>query len=272
MRIRKQDAGHRKQRLPAIAVIPAEAGIHVTPPNMDSRFRGNDGARVQSLFPVSCVLFPFSRFLLPPQALSDSLIRSASDSVFSQGVYNRLSLWQRFWGWVFDMLLRVWAFVRPLAGMLRRSPLLYWTVIGLLVALVVAIIARAIYLWHERRNFDAAALTWESSPLKRAGRDPWSAAEELSAQGDFTSAAHALYAAILDNAARAGQIRLHPSKTAGDYVRELRGRSSSLFTAFRDFARSYDTVIYGVGSCDEERYHRLHALAAPAAGRARSEG
>ena len=31
----------------ATAVIPANAGIHVTQPNMDSRFRGNDGSRVR---------------------------------------------------------------------------------------------------------------------------------------------------------------------------------------------------------------------------------
>ncbi len=239
------------------------------------------------LFPVSCFLFPVSSAVpasysllsfptvLPPylpSPLADSLIRAAADSVFSQGAYNRLSVWQRFWGWVFDLLSRAWVLLAPLLGVLRRSPLLYWTVIGLLIALVAAVVARAVYLWRKRRLFDAAALAWESSPLRRAGRDPWSAAEELSARGEFTNAAHALYAAILEHAARAGQVRLHPSKTAGDYVRELRGRSSSLFGSFRDFARSYETVIYGMGTCDEERYHRLHALAGQAAGRARSDG
>jgi hypothetical protein len=165
---------------------------------------------------------------------------------------------------VFDLIRRVWALVDPLLSALRRSPVLYWTVIVLLAIVVVAVVVRAVYLWRQRRLFNAAALAWESSPLRRAGRDPWAAAEELSARGEFTDAAHALYAALLDRAAQAGQIRLHPSKTAGDYVRELRNRSSSLFTLFRDFARSYETVIYGIGSCDAERYHRLRALAGDA--------
>ncbi|HET7620365.1 MAG TPA: DUF4129 domain-containing protein [Gemmatimonadaceae bacterium] len=192
--------------------------------------------------------------------------------MFSQSAYNRVSLWERFWGWVFDLMARVWALASPLFLALRRSPVLYWTVIALLVLVVAAIVARAVYLWRERRLYDAAALAWERSPLRRAGRDPWTAAEELSARGEFTDAAHALYAALLESTAQAGQIRLHPSKTAGDYVRELRNRSSSLFTLFRDFARSYETVIYGIGSCDAERYHRLHALAGEAAQRRHANG
>ncbi len=192
--------------------------------------------------------------------------------MFSQAAYNRVTLWERFWGWVFDLAVRAWALLQPLLYVLRKSPLLYWMVITLLAAVVFAVIARAVYLWRQRRLFEAAALAWESSPLRRAGRDPWSAAEELSARGEFTEAAHALYAAILESTAHAGQIRLHPSKTAGDYVRELRNRSSSLFTLFRDFARSYETVIYGIGVCDAERYHKLHALAGQAAGRNRTNG
>ena len=199
--------------------------------------------------------------MLLPAQLPDSVIRATADTVFSQSDFNRVSIWQLFWGWVFDLLRRAWALLDPLLSVLRRSPLLYWTVIALLALVVVAVVGRAVYLWRQRRLFDAAALAWESSPLRRAGRDPWSAAEELSARGDYTDAAHALYAALLDSAAHAGQIRLHPSKTAGDYVRELRNRSSAIFSLFRDFARSYETVIYGIGTCDAERYRRLYALA-----------
>ena len=199
--------------------------------------------------------------MLLPVQLSDSTIRAAADTVFSQSAFNRVSPWQIFWGWVFDLLRRGWALIDPLLSVLRRSPVLYWTVIVILALVVIAIVVRALYLWYQRRLFDAAALAWEKSPLRRAGRDAWTAAEELSARGDYTDAAHALYAALLESAARGGQIRLHPSKTAGDYVRELRNRSSAIFTLFREFARSYETVIYGIGTCDAERYRRLRTLA-----------
>lgn len=88
-------------------------------------------------------------------------------------------------------------------------------------------------------------------------------AQELAARGEYTEAAHALYRALLEALARRERVRLHPSKTVGDYVRDLRQRSSSLFGRFRDFARSYETVVYGIGVCDRERYERLLALAAP---------
>jgi len=89
------------------------------------------------------------------------------------------------------------------------------------------------------------------------------AAQDLASSGDYTSAAHALYAAMLESAARQQQIRLHPSKTVGDYVRELRSQSSSLFQRFREFGRSYEVVIYGIGWCDADRYRQLYALAVP---------
>jgi hypothetical protein len=38
-------AGFRVQELPRSTVIPAKAGIHFPRPNMDSRFRGNDGGK-----------------------------------------------------------------------------------------------------------------------------------------------------------------------------------------------------------------------------------
>jgi hypothetical protein len=129
--------------------------------------------------------------------------------------------------------------------------------------LLVAIVGRTVWLWHLHRMDLAQGASWTRGESGPRWRDPWSASQQLAAAGDYTSAAHALYAALLESAARAEHIRLHPSKTVGDYVRELRVRSSSLFARFREFARSYEVVIYGVGSCDEARYQRLLALAVP---------
>ena len=92
-------------------------------------------------------------------------------------------------------------------------------------------------------------------------QDPWVTAQTLAANGDFTMAAHALYLALLDGLARREQVRLHPAKTIGDYLRELRSRSSTLLPMVRDFARLYELVAYGFRECDAARYARLHALA-----------
>ena len=117
---------------------------------------------------------------------------------------------------------------------------------------------------YRRSDRGARAAGVARAPARAHGvRDPWAAAPEDAARGDYTAAAHALYQALLESAARRGELRLHHSKTLGDYVRELRARSSALFGRFRDFARAYETVIYGIGVCDRERFERLRALALP---------
>ena len=195
--------------------------------------------------------------------ISEATIRHAVDSVFRAAEFNRFSLWNRLWGWLGDVLQRLWAALEPFFSTMRGSPPLFWTVIVILAAMLVAILGRAAYLWYRRSLGTAAGGAWESVPHRRAGRDPWVRAQALAAAGQFTDAAHALYLALLEAAARQQQVHLHPSKTLGDYRRELRSRSSSLFTRFRDFAQSYETVIYGIGSCDRERYERLRALVLP---------
>ncbi len=75
------------------------------------------------------------------------------------------------------------------------------------------------------------------------------------------AAAHALYQALLAGLTERERVRLHPSRTAGDYVRDLRARRSPMLPRFRDFARAYEVVAYGTGRCDAARYERLLALA-----------
>jgi hypothetical protein len=104
-----------------------------------------------------------------------------------------------------------------------------------------------------RRHDTKGAFSW--------GRDPWTEAQRLATDGRYTDAAHALYAALLEGLARREDLRLDPSKTVGDYRRELRHRSSPFMPTFRDFARLYEVVVYGLGFCDRERYERLYVLA-----------
>jgi len=91
--------------------------------------------------------------------------------------------------------------------------------------------------------------------------DAWHEAEALAAAGDYTAAAHALYRAALALLSGRGLVRLHESKTSGDYSRELRRRggatATSVYTAFRRFGTRYDRIIYGTGHCDAEGYEAL---------------
>jgi hypothetical protein len=196
---------------------------------------------------------------LDPAAIQDTVA-----SVFSAPGYNRTrTLGERFWEQVdrfFDWLVRLFA---PLRDVARESPLVYWTLVVLLAAALAAVLVRLAYVAYLRRTGIAAGTRLPGARSRGVESDAWLLTQRLSAEGRYTDAAHALYRALLEAAARQGELRLHPSKTVGDYLRELRTRSSRLLSRFRDFARSYEVVIYGLGECDRERYERLFELAGP---------
>lgn len=189
---------------------------------------------------------------LPSPAVRDTISRVFQDDVYDRSV--KSTLFSRLSDFVASI-------IRALFSAVRESPELSWALAVLSAMIIIAIVVRQVELARQR---ETAASPADSRARGRGmSRDPWILAQQLAAEGNFTDAAHALYRALLDALARRERLALHPSKTAGDYVRDLRRRSSSAFVRFRDFVRSYDTVIYGIGECDRERYERLQALAAP---------
>ena len=193
---------------------------------------------------------------MTPEAARDTIRAVMRQPAFDRAI--RDTLWSRAMSWLAALFERY----RQAA---HDSPVLHWTSIALLSLLVAAVAGRAVYLaWIHRGTRAATART--ARARARRGGDPWLAAQALAAAGDYTGAAHALYAALLESVARRERLTLHPSRTVGDYVRDLRARSSSLFGRFREFARSYETVVYGLGECDRERYERLHTLATQTVG------
>ena len=131
--------------------------------------------------------------------------------------------------------------------------------IGVVILLGVIALIRYGNRWYLERRY--GEIRGVGGTRGRAAQDPWATAQELAAKGEFTMAAHALYLALLEGLAAREQVRLHPAKTIGDYLRELRARSSSVLPTVRDFARSYEMVAYGFRECDATRYERLQALA-----------
>lgn len=135
-----------------------------------------------------------------------------------------------------------------------------WIGIGLLLIVVLA----AVIVWLRGSMLDTAR-SRAGGDLRAAGlrpREAWNLAQQLAAAGDYTGAAHALHLALLGDLAQRDLLRLHPSKTIGDYLRELRRRPAAPVDAVREFARTYERVAYGLLACDAERYARLHHLAA----------
>jgi hypothetical protein len=213
-----------------------------------------------SRFPA--VTRAFSRLLVPTteSPIADERIHETVREVFAAPEYNRFSLLARAWGWVSDLASRLFArlvaFLEPLIPATGTGRSL---VIALLAVLIVILIWIGI-LWWQRREARARPRGETSHGVAASA---FRSAEDLAARGQFTEAAHALYASLLAAVAQRGEVRIHHSKTIGDYVRELRRHAPEAFGRFREFARSYEFVIYGLGECDRERYERLRALARP---------
>ncbi|HKG90375.1 MAG TPA: DUF4129 domain-containing protein [Gemmatimonadaceae bacterium] len=195
---------------------------------------------------------------LPQTPLDPATVRDSVRAVFRDAAYDRTlreTLWDRISEWFGELFRRF----REAAG---DQPAFYWTTVVVLAAVAAAAAGRLIYLAVVRRDLSVAGRGGAAGRGgRRAAVDPRLRAQELAAAGDYTEAAHALYRALLEAISQRERVRLHPSKTVGDYVRDLRARSSSLFGRFRDFARSYEVVVYGLGVCDRDRYERLFALA-----------
>jgi hypothetical protein len=189
------------------------------------------------------------------QGPSTHATRDTIAAVFRQHAYDRTamqSLWDRLWQVVFDWLGRLFRTVNTSSV---SRPIVI-TLLVIVATLILARVAAALVT----RDF---AFGHGAARFALFGRrtDPWMDAQQMAAAGRYTDAAHALYAALLEGVALREELRLHPSKTVGDYARELRRRSSALVPRFRDFARLYEVVVYGLGVCDRDRYERLYALA-----------
>jgi hypothetical protein len=191
---------------------------------------------------------------IPP--VDERVIRDSLASVFQNRAYdyNPVSLWEQLLVWLGKLLAPLFKLHAPPAVITALK-------IGFVfaIALTIAWVALEIFTnQEERRTINRRRGTMD---------DAWEAARRLAAAGNFTDAAHALYAALLGSVARRGYVALHDSKTTGDYVRELRPKAApAVSTPFTEFTRSYETVIYGVGTCDADRYASLYTLATTVAG------
>jgi hypothetical protein len=184
----------------------------------------------------------------PAASIQDSVA-----AIIRQRPYQRsvsATLLDRLLDWLAALIRRVFSAVSEI-------PNAKWIVLAATIVVLLAIIARLV-LAHEaderRRHIRAGA-------VQGAG-DPWAEAERLAAAGSFTEAAHVLYRAVTERLAAAERIRLHPSKTSGDYARELQRRGFAATADFRTFGRRYDHVMFGVGVCDAPTYAQLRDLAA----------
>ena len=182
------------------------------------------------------------------------MIRDTAAAVFRDRAYGRPTLLQRLGRWFLDRLAALF----NSSDLPVLPPAVFWILVSVLVLVLLGVTAVVIYRLQAAR--DQRRTLNEASGRGRL-RNYWSEAQAFAAAGDYTSAAHALYGALLRAIAQTGELQLDDAKTIGEYTRELAMRSSTRLPRFREFARGYETVIYGLGFCDRERFERLQLLA-----------
>jgi uncharacterized protein DUF4129 len=187
----------------------------------------------------------------PAPAIHDSVAAIIRQRGYQRDV--RSSIVERLARWFAE-------WVQSLQDYVAAHPTAKWIVLGLTILLALLVVAR-IALGTRLGLDDASAA--DRRRQRETVADPLAEAERLAVAGQFTDAAHALYRGLLDALVRRDQLRLHPSKTSGDYARELQRRGSLSHAAFRRFARMYDRVLFGDLTVDAAAYATLLGAARP---------
>jgi hypothetical protein len=189
----------------------------------------------------------------PAAAIRDTVVAITSDPAFAVRVGP--SLLERILGFVSR---HVWRLISALEG----TPAARYAALAALAVVALAIVARLVVSMRS----DTAIRRLRTGRAGGGAGDALAEAHRLAAAGDYTAAAHALYAAVLGRVVQGHRIRIDPSMTSGDWVRELRRRGSPLTAPFRTFSRRWDRIIFGTGQCTPQQYEALLADAMPMLG------
>jgi hypothetical protein len=204
------------------------------------------------------LLIQAARQVWPPGAVHDTVAAVARQLAFRRNLRDTIA--QRLMMWIGEWIGNIVRMFRHSGG---ARPLGF----AVVALIVVAVVARLVIAARAR---DDSATSHARRGRKGELEDPFVLAEALALEGRFEDAAHALYRGVLLSLARSERLRLDPSKTSGDYARELRARSSSAHQPFRAFARRFDFAVYGHGGCDARLIADLRELAQPFTHRARA--
>jgi hypothetical protein len=164
-----------------------------------------------------------------------------------------------FWSSVAGrVLLELGRFVMWVIDAMRGIPGGRATILTIVAVVLLLIIGR---LFLAAQWSDDVLFRRKAGGARAFRIDPWTDAERLAAAGDYMGAAHALYQAVIRRLAVSERVRVHASKTSGDYVRDLRRRGSPLAASFQAFGRRFDRVVFGAGVCTAADYAALRAEA-----------
>ena len=136
-----------------------------------------------------------------------------------------------------------------------------WCVITLLAIL-------AHFIWALYVTFSSSGIgsrtakfdeSFAESTYKMTVEDLLAEMEKCLEAKDYAGALSYLTVSLLKRVDSFGFIKLHPSKTNGDYLREC-GRSNGIFNVFRQYLIGFESVAYGFKSCDETYFQRMFSV------------
>jgi hypothetical protein len=152
-------------------------------------------------------------------------------------------------------------------GLEDTAPWVYYLIVAWLALTALAIIGHlvftAISAMPERRRQRLEAPDAAPRRGPRTAQDWEAEARRAAAAGNLREAALALYQAVLLRLDSRGAVRFDPSKTPGDYRREVR-RHPELATPFGSFLRGFEPVAFGGRALDPAGYERLRSAAGEA--------
>jgi hypothetical protein len=101
-------------------------------------------------------------------------------------------------------------------------------------------------------------------PHEQSAAALWRRAEELARSGDFLAAVRTLYLAVLSLLHRQGLLSYEPTRTNGEYVRQVRladGAPPDLHVPFEQLTTRFEVQWYGERACAAGDYAACRALA-----------
>jgi hypothetical protein len=150
---------------------------------------------------------------------ADSL-RAVLDTVFAAPKYEWVPRADTF-GWLAELFRKVGEWFAQLE---LSQPFIYWALIFLLVAILVAILVHAGFIMAGAMRYSSAPEARETR-IAAARRDAaWyrTAAQQAAGEGRYPEAVRAWFDGLVLELDQRGALRWHPSKTPREYAREAK--------------------------------------------------
>jgi hypothetical protein len=182
----------------------------------------------------------------PAPAIHDTVAAIVRQDDFQRRLARSFA--ERFLAWLWERLGALFDAIAGTPG--ARTAALFFT-----GALLVALLLRIVLASRNARF--AARVVRAVGPYGIRSLPTLEDARRLARDARYADATHVLYGAILEALSQQRLIRLHASKTSGDFARELRGRGHPSYDPFRVFVRRFDRLLYGRDACDAASFDAL---------------